>query len=47
MEGVLMQKKIGKVWFFYGRNSGIGLGFNLDKHHITLDLLFWYVGFEF
>jgi hypothetical protein len=42
-----MQKKIGKFWFYGGRNSGIGLGFNVYKHHVTLDLLFWYVGFEF
>ena len=42
-----MEKKIGKHWFYGGRNSGIGLGFNLDKHHVTLDLLFWYAGFEF
>ena len=42
-----MQKKIGKFWFYGGRNSGIGLGFHIDKYHITVDLLFWYAGFEF
>ncbi len=42
-----MQKKIGKCYIYGGRNSGIGLGFNVDKHHITLDLLFWYAGFEY
>ena len=42
-----MQKKIGNSYIYWGRNSGIGLGFNLSKHHITLDLLFWYAGFEF
>jgi len=42
-----MEKKIGKHWFHWGRNSGIGLGFNFDKYHITFDLLFWYVGCEF
>ena len=24
-----MQKKIGRFWFYGGRNSGIGLGFNV------------------
>ena len=42
-----MEKKIGKFWFYGGRNSGIGLGFRIDKYHITVDLLFWYVGWEF
>jgi hypothetical protein len=42
-----MEKKIGKFWIYGGRNSGIGLGFNIDKHHITVDFLFWYAGFEF
>ena len=42
-----MEKKIGKYWFYWGRNSGIGLGFDLDKYHVTFNLLFWYVGFEF
>jgi len=42
-----MEKKIGRFWFYWGRNSGIGLGFNFDKYHLSLDLLFWYVGWEF
>jgi len=42
-----MEKKIGKYWFYWGRNSGICLGFDIDKYHVTFNLLFWYVGFEF
>jgi hypothetical protein len=42
-----MEKKVGRFWFYGGRNSGIGLGFNFDKYHLTFDLLFWYVGWEF
>jgi len=42
-----MQKKIGKVWFFYGRSSGIGFGIHIDKYAATVDFLFWYVGWEF
>ena len=26
-----MQKKIGRFYFYGGRNSGIGLGFNVDQ----------------
>jgi hypothetical protein len=42
-----MQKKIGKYWLYGGRNSGISLGFDIDKYHVTFNLLFWYAGFEF
>ena len=42
-----MEKQIGKYWFHWGRNSGISLGFDIDKYHVTFNLLFWYVGFEF
>ena len=42
-----MEKKIGKYWFYWGRTYGFAIGFDLDKYHVTFNLLFWYVGFEF
>ena len=43
-----MEKKIGnKVWFHCGRSSGIGLGFDMSKYHVTFNFLFWYAGCEF
>jgi len=42
-----MEKKIGKYWLYSGRNSGVSLGFHIDKYHITVDFLFWYVVWEF
>jgi hypothetical protein len=42
-----MQKKIGKCYIYGGRNSGIGLGIHIDKHHASIDFLFWYAGWEF
>lgn len=42
-----MEKKIGKYWFYYGRNSGFGAGIHIDKYHVTIDLGFWYIGMEF
>jgi len=42
-----MEKKIGTYWFYWGRISGIALGFDIDKYHVTFNLLFWYVEFEF
>jgi len=42
-----MEKKIGKYWFHYGRNSGFGAGFHIDKYIVTIDFLFWYFGWEF
>jgi len=42
-----MEKKIGSFWFYGGKNSGVGFGIHVDKYHLTIDLLFWYVGWEF
>lgn len=42
-----MEKKIGSFWFYAGKNSGVGAGFHVDKYHVTIDFLFWYVGWEF
>ena len=41
-----MEKKIGRYWFCYGRKSGFGIGFNISKHSIDLDLGVWYLAFE-
>jgi hypothetical protein len=42
-----MEKKIGKYWVAWGRKSGFGIGFNLSRYGLDLDLAFWYVGMEF
>lgn len=42
-----MEKKIGRCWFAWGRKSGFGIGFNVSKFGIDLDLGFWYIGVEF
>jgi len=47
IRGTLREKKIGKYWFYAGKNSGVGFGIHVDKYHVTIDFLFWYVGWEF
>jgi len=42
-----MEKKIGKYWFYCGRKSGFGIGFDICKYYFTIDLGFWYIGQEF
>jgi hypothetical protein len=42
-----MEKKMGKYWFSYGKMSGFGIGFVVDKYHWNIDLGFWYIGQEF
>lgn len=42
-----MEKKIGKGWFYYGRKSGFGLGFEITKWGWNVDFIFWYIGQEF
>jgi hypothetical protein len=43
-----MEKKISKrFWFSYGRTYGFAIGFDLDKYHVTFNLLFWYIGLEY
>lgn len=42
-----MEKKVGKRWFFFKRNSGFGLGFWFSKFGWGADLGFWYIGQEF
>lgn len=42
-----MEKKIGSYWYARGRKAGFGIGFDISKYGIQLDLGFWYVGVEF
>lgn len=42
-----MEKKINKYWFSAGRKSGFGIGFDISKYFIEIELGFWYVGLEF
>jgi hypothetical protein len=47
-EDKMAAKKVGKnKYLTYGRNSGFGLGFNITKYYISLELGFWYLAFEF
>ena len=43
----MTQKKIGKVFLVIGRKSGLGIGFDISKYGISLELGLWYVGIEF
>ena len=36
-----MEKQIGKYWFAWGRKSGFGIGFDINRYHWSLDLGFW------
>jgi hypothetical protein len=43
-----MEKGIGKkVWLSYGLKSGFGIGFEISRWYISLDLGFWYIGLEY
>ena len=40
--------KLGKFWFSYGYSfKRFGIGFNIDKYHMDIDLVFFWVGIEF
>jgi hypothetical protein len=45
--GYMTEKKVGKHWFVYGRKSGLGIGFDISKYGINIELGLWYVGVEF
>lgn len=34
-------------WLTYGRISGFGLGFNISRYFMTVELGFWYIGLEY
>jgi hypothetical protein len=47
-EDRMTAKKVGKNKFItFGVNSGFGLGFNITKYYVSLELGFWYLAFEF
>jgi len=47
-EDRMAAKKVGRnKWLTFGRNSGFGLGFNVCKYYVSLELGFWYLAFEF
>jgi hypothetical protein len=35
-----------KVWFFYGKLYGFGIGFTISKDYFNINLGFWYIGLE-
>lgn len=41
-----MEKRVGKRWFACGRKHGFGIGFDISKYWINLDLGFWYLSLE-
>ena len=43
----MTEKKINKYWLAYGRLSGFGIGFQISRYNLDLNLGFWYVGLEF
>jgi hypothetical protein len=43
----MSHKKFKRFWLIYGKISGFALGFNVDRYSATVDLGFWYIGFEF
>jgi len=43
----MTQIKLGKWWFVCGRKSGFGLGFDISKYGISLELGLWFAGIEF
>jgi hypothetical protein len=38
--------RMGK-WLTYGRMSGFGIGFSINRYFVDVQLGFWYVGFEY
>ena len=43
----MSEKKIAGHWWNYGRKAGFGIGFDISKYGISLELGLWYVGVEF
>ncbi len=43
----MSEKKIGKSWFYWGKISAFGIGFQINRHNLDLTIGFWYVGLEF
>jgi len=43
----MKQKVIGKGWLYYGKLSGFGIGFQISRYNVDLNLGFWFIGLEF
>jgi hypothetical protein len=43
----MTQMKLGKWWFVCGRKSSFGIGFDISKYGISLELGLWFAGIEF
>ena len=43
----MTQKKLGKWLIIFGCKSGFGIGFDISKYGISLELGLWFVGIEF
>lgn len=43
----MKEKKINNKWLIYGRKSGFGIGFDISKYGINVELGMWFVGIEF
>jgi hypothetical protein len=41
-----MEKKIGNHWYIAGRKIGFGIGFNISRYSIDIDLGFWFIAVE-
>lgn len=41
-----MEKRIGNYWCCAGRKAGFGIGFNISRYSIDIDLGFWFVAVE-
>ena len=44
-----MQEKrlFDRIWFSYGKLSGFGIGFQITKYQLDLNLGFWFIGLEY
>ena len=38
--------RMGK-WLTYGRMSGFGIGFSINRYFVDVQLGFWYIGLEY
>ena len=43
----MKQIEIGNGWIAYGKLNGFGLGFQITRYNVDLNLGFWFIGLEF
>ena len=47
-EDKMAAKQIGTgKWLTYGRLSGFGIGFSINRYFVDIQLGFWYLGLEY